>query len=70
MVLTALNIIRLIVISYLIPSGILYTWFMAVRTGTYRYVPVLTCTGTYWYVLVHTSTYDFALSCPGVQDSR
>ena len=33
---------------------------------------VLTCTVLYWSrdVLVHTSTYHFAQSCPGVQDSR
>ena len=51
-------------------SGILYTWFMSVRTGTYRYVP--TCTmlsyvpvrttwkmshdGTGRYILVRTGT--------------
>jgi hypothetical protein len=44
---------------------------------TYSYVPVCTamywrvilvlpCTGTYQYVLVHTITYNFAWTCPGV----
>ena len=49
-------------------SGILYTWFMAVHTGTYRYVPVCTLPmyvpvrtfcefshdGTYRYIPVQT----------------
>ena len=45
--------------------------YVLVHTGMYKLgILVLTCTVLYWYVLVHTSTYHFAQSCPGVQDSR
>ncbi len=33
-------------------------------------LPTVLGASMYWYVLEHTSTYDFAWSCPGVQNSR
>ncbi len=46
-------------------------WYVPVHTSTYdREILVLHCTVLYQYVLVRTSMYQFAQSCPGVQDSR
>ncbi len=45
--------------------------YILVRTSMYRSrFCVLVRTGTYWYIPVHTGTYYFARSCPGVLDSR
>ena len=45
--------------------------YVLVHTDMYQLgILVLACTVLYWYVLVRTSTYHFAKSCPGVQDSR
>ena len=42
-----------------------------VHTSTYQYVLEMnSCTRIYQYIPVRTGTYDFARSCPGVQDSR
>jgi hypothetical protein len=46
-------------------------WYAQVHTGTYdSEILVLPYTVLYWYVLVRTSMYQFAQSCPDVQDSR
>ena len=45
--------------------------YVLVHTGMYQLgILVLACTDLYWYLLVRTSTYHFAQSCSGVQDSR
>ena len=49
-------------------TGEILYWLVPACTN--RGNPVLACTALYWYVLVRTWTYQFAWSCPGLQDSR
>ena len=44
--------------------------YCLVPACTSRGNPVLACTTLYWYVPIRTRTYQFAWSCPGLQDSR
>ena len=56
---------------YMLSKMLMTYQYVRVHTGMYKLgILVLACTALYWYVLVRTSTYHFAQSCPGVQDSR